>query len=418
MIETGFYSFSMIIWLVITAGIWNLKKYSNDKILGFMVLSLYTFIGIMAFLLVSFNIFSIPEISLFAYIYLLIILIFFLSPFLLKNNFEKKNLVNNLNILYILIAYIYIFSTFIFVIISYPRIIELFSTGGWQSNYFQVQFDELPPIYENRFEWLALIFISYFRLIALVIYFSMMAKRTHSKLRTLLILSISISVFFSAILISSRGMILDFVILFTIMHLFFRNDYSNTYVKKKRRSFLNVILLTAFSVPVYIFLRDVSIDRFSNSYSIYGSVIGSIIGYFGQPPLVFNYGAFNNESMQYGLYSFGELFDLLGFNVALSSSLTNVTWTRGFSTFVSPIFIDFGHIGVIILGLLFFVLFKIILQQKKFMISTVYLIYIFYSYLLQGAFTIGRGYIIRITGYILIFLVLTLFEKLKIKRIT
>jgi oligosaccharide repeat unit polymerase len=160
----------------------------------------------------------------------------------------------------------------------------------------------------------------------------------------------------------------------------------------------------------------VTISRFSTSDIIDTNSIQSLIEYFGQPPLVFNYGVFPITKHTYGIFSFGGILKIFNLDHNVSQSAIGGRWGSGFYTYVGPIYIDFGFIGVLLHAILISRFLIKLLRKKVFSVSSMFLIFLIYQYLLKGAFVIGSNYIIGVLMNLLIYMGIKLIENLKLRE--
>ncbi|MGV2939590.1 O-antigen polymerase [Mesobacillus sp. LC4] len=385
------------------------RSKSNDTSLGLMLLTVYFVISIFSIIIVKNNLMYLPEITFFPFIILLLSYsITFLPFFNSKNNLKVNNVEITYYKVYNYLIFLYIGFSIISIFIYLPHVAELITENNWalQRNMYYDDLADRP--YNNFLERVALNYTSYFRTFAMLIFFIFLKYDYNPKLRSLLLITIVAEISLTAMQNVSRGMIFDFFILFIAMYIFFRKSLSQ---KNKRQ--IRVFFLTLGSIFL-LYSIVVTISRFSESTSFDVNSMRSLIEYFGQSPLVFNYGVFPISMHTYGIYSFGRIFELFGADISYPQASIGGSWGSGFYTYVGLVFIDFGIMGVIIHALFINFVLTYLFRRNKFKVSHLFLIFTIYQYLLKGAFVIGRNYIISLVVYICIFIFLYLLERVKL----
>lgn len=403
--------YSLCLFILFILGL-TLKKIRNNNVnLGLVLLLLYFIISVFSIIIVKFRIMYIPELTLMPFIVLLASYVIIFYPFFSKNNYFD---VENTDIIYYKVydylILVYILCTLIVIKVYLPNIIEVIINNNWAEKRNMIYLGEVGKIYNNIFERLAINYINYFSIFALLIYFIFLKYDCRKKIRTILLICIFICNIFPSIENASRGMIFDFFILFISMYLFFLNAIP----KKIRRNIILFLIVIGSILVVYSVV--VTISRFSVTSELDSNSLKALVEYFGQSPLVFNYGVFPITSHTYGVYSFQNLFSFLGMKDTFSQSDINGGWGYGFYTFVGSVFIDYGIMGVIIHALLLNFILIYLFKRKNFKLSTMYLIFIIYQYLLKGAFVIGRSYIVALTVYIIVYIFIMLIEKVGVSN--
>ena len=200
----------------------------------------------------------------------------------------------------------------------------------------------------------------------------------------------------SAMSQSSRGSIVNIALLLGVLFVFFFNELGN-----KSRIYFSILIFIGF-LAVVPYVVEVTMSRFSDG------AIDSLVSYFGQSPVVFNYGVFDIDKLSFGKYAFGNLFDLGN----ISPSDVGGSWGSGFYTYVGWLYLDWGFIGTIVTASLISWICIRIIRKKTYTVSDIYIVFFVYYSLLQGVFVIGRDYCYNILMTIIIYyFVKVIFDK-------
>jgi oligosaccharide repeat unit polymerase len=230
--------------------------------------------------------------------------------------------------------------------------------------------------------------ISYFYQVAILFYFlSIITKQSKILTQVLFLSSLSYPLYVFAYL--GRDGILFWFFSFYGLFIFFKK-----FMEPKQNYKINRIFLIA-SILGFIGFFIISLSRFGSTSNYEFGFIGSIIDYFGQT--LSNFCALYNAkfSFMYGTYSFTYFVELLGFKQASYelyqyqlSKQKLPSWVWG--TFLRSFYTDFGVIGVYILGIIWFFLFKIkfLMRKNNNFIDLANLVIYFWviQFLFQGVF--------------------------------
>jgi len=406
MIYAVFYCFFLFLMLLVSL---MLKK-KTTFYYGQLPIFVYFLVSFLSILIIKNDLMPIPKVTFFPYLLLIFSNFLILYPFMIpKKSYIEKDLKTNKIFKYFSI--IYILFSFVTIYILFGDAIQLLSIGNWRDNIVNGYLGNNAIQFGNIFQWISINFVNYFRLLATVVFFYTFDNNNKKKnyVRWVLLICIFLTLALVAIYNSSRGLIFNFMLLFVTMMLFFVRDLNKKSVNKIK--FVMVITGIAF---IWYAIK-VTIDRFGIPGNLFQSTIDSISFYFGHSPIVFNYGVTTISSLSYGRFSFGSLFELFGYSNSFNQINVGGSWGMLFYTYAGPIFIDFGPIGVILFSIMLFAIIKHFLK-KRFTLSNIYVVFIILSYILQGAFVIGRNYIIELTANIIIYIALRLFERLNLKR--
>lgn len=357
-----------------------------------LLLIMYSATAILAVAVVGYDLIDHSKISIFGYVFLLSAIFLYFSPFLCNRKFlSSKKVAIRENIGFLIICIVYTICSIITVIKYLPGVKALIQSGDWSMNRNDLYHGDLDFPYDNFFEFVLMNLTDYFRLIVLVISFSSLRNNKHHFIYYAAIIGAVSSLLVSAIYTSSRGTIVNAGLIIISLFLFFVKQYST---KTKRVFILTAICSLAILVP---YLIVVTISRFGD---LDDGGVNSIVAYLGQSPVVFNSGVFTIDKLLYGKNAFGVLF---GYNY--NESMIGGTWDNGFYTFVGWIFIDWGVIGTLLIGIVMAFCLKSVISKKRLFISDVFLIFFYFNTLLTGVFVIGRSYCYNIIASALIYFV-------------
>ncbi len=383
MIYTIFY---FILLFFIT--IFSFSKKCNN--LGKMLLVLYTSVAAIATYAISANIIQLKSINFFPYIYLVLCYLIFFSPFLTKyNKLSVSKLKYRIDNKIMIFAIIYLVCTIITIYVYFPYVLENISSNNWAANRLALYSNGLKQVFSNKVEYYSILFVDYFQILALIVGFLFIKE--NKILGYTLIIGEALTVICSSIYTSSRGTLVDLFVLLIAFYFFFYEG-----LEKKSRKFIYVISSLGLGA-IFPYVVAVTVSRFSSS-----NAGNAIILYLGQAPIVFNAGVFNIFKYSWGSFGFGNLFGLTSFTEANVGG----TWNSGFFTFVGWFYIDWGIIGVLILGIILSIIFKYIINKRNYKLSDIFLIFSYYQFFLKGVFVIGRSYCFTILATLLIYVFL------------
>lgn len=366
---------------------------TKQNLMGKMLWLLYTIVGVCSVIAMKKGLLH-TDVTIFPYMFLILIYLIVFFPFLDKSiNFNVKKLTSEINIKYLIFIYIFIFAGLITISYYIPLVKQLMISGAWNENRNNLYSGNFHFSF-TWYQYYALQFVEYTKLLGMVLGFLILRSGKRSALGLTAIIISCISTILSAMYQSSRGAIVNVVLLLFAMLLFFYREMSDN---KKR---LIIICLLLGIVMVIPYMIEVTISRFSS-----GGAFDSLLNYFGQPPVVFNYGVIPIKKHLFGTYAFGNLFGIEPINPADIGGL----WGSGFYSFVGWLFIDWGYIGTILLSILISFFTRLIIAKKKYDIADVFLLFFIYYTLLQGVFVIGQDYCYNILMSIIIYILVKVF---------
>lgn len=366
---------------------------TKRNLMGKILWMLYTFVGVVSVVAVQKGLLQM-EVTLFPYLFLIVIYLIVFFPYLDKSiNFNVEKLTSKINVKYLIFIYIFIFTGIITIIYYIPLVKQLIISGEWIQNRNDLYSGTFRFTY-TWYQYFALQFVGYTKLLGMIVGFVILRSGEKSMLGLTAILVGCISSILSAMYQSSRGAIVNIILLTFVMVLFFYKELSNN---KKR--FVVICLLVGI-VLIIPYVIDVTISRFSSE-----GAFDSLLSYFGQPPIVFNYGVTPINKYLFGTYALGNLFGMK----PISPSDIGGLWGSSFYSFVGWLFIDWGYIGTLLVSLLISFITYLIIIKKKYDIADVFLLFFIYYTLLQGVFVIGQDYCYNIIVSIIIYAIVKIF---------
>lgn len=359
--------------------IYWLKRRKTDA--GLILLAVYSAIAIAC----VFNYASNPHVwklQLWSFIYLFIIVILFFRPYFFDSNtlYQKlyvrnKQILKFVTFLYILLAYIAIFY-------SINQAIENIKLGAWLFIRNQLYANEIE-LYTNQLDRVSKIISGYLRPVAIILFFYYLTNKELKKIWLIIFgLSIIGPLTITAINTASRGLLVNLAVSLFIGYMIFRKG-----IPKSTKKVLVIVSLILIFLALSFSMAVID-SRFGESQR--GS---SLLSYFGQSMLNFNYGLTDSiRKFGNGKYFLDWFLPLFGIDQINMNSL-GTHFGTGFFTFVGAWYIDFGPVGTFLIALLLpLIISRIFRYKSKVDIADLY-IYMFYlEYLIMGVFVIGRGY--------------------------
>ena len=321
-----------------------------------------------------------------------------------KRHSENAEFDVDINILRIF-AIVYIFLTFFAIATYWPHVKELLISQEWGANR-DYRYDNEFVVANNIFEWIGINSMKYLSVPAIMTYFILECKNEYSGVRYALLFAIIIGNFMRAMDDSSRGIILDFFLL--LVSAFFA--FSRWMPKRNKRKLY--MLFGTLGVVALIFGIAVTTSRFDKRSAEFGenSSFGSLIYYFGQSPVVFNNNVSHADNPLLGLHMFGVFFPFLGIPDTFSQALTGTWWSTWFYTYVGYFYVDYGLLGtIIIIVCLSYCIYRLT-DKQNISLSSLCILFYFYSFIQKGLFVIGRTYIIEYAIYAVIIILIKLTE--------
>ena len=389
-----FYSIFLLIFLLVSV-------FKRTNALGLLLVIIYFAVSLFSIYLIkndTLNELDVSEIRMWPYILMVFSYLLCFYPFLQKRRpLDTKKIISiNDNGFFIFFLYLYTFLSFIRVIMEVPNIILIVKEGNWAETYTLGS----NQVYSTIIGQYIMMFVSYFRLIAIVIAFCFLTDKNRTNKRNWLLPTLTMifalgTGFFGAISSASRSLMFDVALTFFAVVIFFFKKFS----KNQKILFSSIGIIGAL-VFVILMLR-ISDSRFSSR----GTLI-YLFSYLGQAPTCFNSQlATKINTFMFGEYAFGGLVGITSFD----PSTIGGTWGTHFYTYVGYLYIDWGPFGTIVISLIICLILFATIKKEKYYVSDVFLIFVIYQFLLNGTFVIGRGYILSLIVNLIIFLFIKLF---------
>lgn len=363
--------------------------------LGILLWGLYALIAFFACICVSKGWFSkYLNTDILPYAFLVLVYVISFAPFLSKDEFKGEKFASELPLQFRWFAYAYIFAAGVTIALYIIPVKNLIVSGRWYENIEDMYAGNIVFPYRNIIEYLCIQFAGYLRLLAIVLGFSFLRTKEDIKIGLLLVGAAVISGALGALYISSRGTLINILLLTVSVFIFFFDQY-DLKTRKGIMAILGLVLLTI--IP---FFSSITVSRFSSD-----EATSSVLQYLGQAPIVFSGGVSGITQYGYGINGFGTFF-----NQRVSQAEIGGSWGSGFYTFVGWIFLDWGPIGTLILvSIISYILWNII-SKDKYELSDLFLIFFIYYTLLQGVFVIGRAYCYQIVMALVVYVFLKIFS--------
>lgn len=334
------------------------------------------------------GIIQIEQTTIWGYMLLIIAYLLFFRPWMNSKkivNFNKTDYskINNFKPF----CYVYIFASIVTIYVYFTRISAYIKSGNWSMIRFQHYQGETERVYSNIFEQYCILISLYLFLLAVLVGMLMLKKKRNSILAYAMLASAVISNIMQALYVAGRGSIFEELLLVIAIFLFVMKGI------KKQKTFIMISLLVALAVVIVPIIMSISESRFSNDSE------NEFLRYFGESPVVFNNNVATIEWPAMGKMCLSTFFD-----TGFSQVEIGGTWGVRFFTFVGYIYIDWGFIGVFLLGGFFgCYFFNRLIRKKTYRISDLYLLFFYYQTLLKGGLVIGRSYLTTVVYTIIIY---------------
>lgn len=388
-----------IVYVAYSLHLWNKQKTISIYLL---LVLMYTFTSVMCFLYAYSNPKTYPNIDIIPFVYLFATLLVFLLPI--------KKMPANINILSVkneskinYLAYLCIALAFYDVATSFAHSSELIQSGAWNELRNQTYTDaESVVLYDNQYQRLAKNILSYLQPLILAYTFYQLTKpKIRVIFTTFLFLSILLPSFIAAVNDASRGMVVSLIIKLVIAYLLFKDV-----IPKERKKYIFsgfVIALILFS----IYLIAVTVSRFDDD-----GAKDSIFFYFGHSMLAFNDGLFDKlEYYAYGKKFFGYFIDMFGGNSYFDTTKAGSTCSGAFVTFIGSLYIDFGSIGTIVVGIIAYNIMKPFFCKKNMLLSDTIFVIFYASTMANGIFVSPNNRALTWLMIFIVYLITRKFEK-------
>ena len=365
----------------------------------------YVVVGIMAVICIQKKYVLYSNVRLWPYFLLLYSYIVCLFPFCArKNKDETRTEIYINNDFANAFAIVYIICSVITVLVYLPYVLELLKNRNWSENRDYMYANDVI-LTNNIFQSLAVNLTAYLQIPAMIISFDQICKNNSSTLRKILLLSVTACTVVRALYGSSRGILLDYILLMLAVFLFF---YKHLPRRKKKQL---ILLFISASVVALLYAIEVTDSRFSER-SEFGdnSSSGSLVWYFGQAPVVFNNIISRAKQPLLGKYEFGKILSTFGFRDPYIQAETGVNWKTYFYTYVGYFYLDWGAFGTLLIIPCIAYSIHRLLQSHSFQLSTLYALFFYCSFLQKGAFVIGRTFSLELLVFLIVYVAMKMFE--------
>ena len=382
---------------VIALIIYSFKRRKIDC--GFILLATYVFVAVIGLMLFA----SEPSewhLRLWPFIYLFVICMMFFRPFFFDSDklYERLKKPNTK-----------VLSIFCLIYIICSLISIYYGIGSATKNIADAAFNEAyadnavgdTVYYTNQFERFSKIFAQYLLPVATLTVFYYLTLQNVKPLRIILLaLAVILPTFVSSIIIGNRSMIVQLLILVMICYFIFHREIS------KKRKYIIMIPSIIFIVLVFVLLSSVTISRFGEEGST------SVFYYLGHSMLTFNYGITDTiHSYSNGKYFFSWFIDAFGGNSTIDFSKLGTHFIGAFSTFVGPLYVDFGPIGTFIIALLAPAFLTLFFRHKKHIdIANIYMYAFSLNYITYGVLVVSYGTSLNWMMAFIIYCILKMFK--------
>ncbi|MBS5111745.1 MAG: oligosaccharide repeat unit polymerase [Coprobacillus cateniformis] len=405
--STYIYSIVYSIMLFILL-MFNIYKRKNK--MGIFLLLVYFIISLFLLIAIKFEIIDQTGVKLLPYLFLILCYVIFFSPFLTTDkNLNCDKFSYGIDKKSTIFSWFYISCSFITIKCFLPSVLSILASGNWMGNRTLTYTGEITFPYSNIIEYISINVTEYLSILAILIGISFLRNKKNTKLGIMVLSSVFISMLLRCLYSSARGPLLQMLLFLLSIYFFFYKE-----INIKNRIIINRLVIIGCCLIVPLMLNITNARFGSGSFESKGmwkfdgkfsSSTNSLIFYFGHAPLVFNNGVSIMNGFALGKFGFGKLLGL----PSISQIDYGGNWGTSFFTFVGWLYIDWGPIGVILIGIIFATFFRFIIKKRRYDLADAYLILFYYQTLLYGVFVIGSGYIFNILIAVATYIFLKIF---------
>ena len=301
------------------------------------------------------------------------------------------------------IAFFYILLAIFDCATSFAHTEELVRSGMWNELRDQTYTDaESVVLYDNQYQRIAKNLLGYLKPLILPLTFYQLTKPKVNKFLLVgLILSIVVPSFMAAAADASRGMIVNVIVQLTISYLLFRS-----FIPKERKKYVYYAGI-AIAILFAAYLISVTVSRFGNE-----EAVDSLYFYFGHSMLAFNDGVFGEMNYYgWGRKFFDYFIGLFGGDPNFNSTKAGCTCGGAFVTFIGSLYMDFGPIGTVIVGLLAAKLMMTFFTKRILLLSDTVIIIFYTSTIANGIFVSPKGRALSWAMVLLVYFITRKIEK-------
>ena len=194
-------------------------------------------------------------------------------------------------------------------------------------------------------------------------------------------------------------------------------------LQKLSKRIKRILLIGAIVIAIVAinFVLGVTVSRTANNQSGNNLVLQNICFYLGHAPIIFSklFGSLNDFA--YGQFTIGRLLNhFFGFSYDIAAIKQQLGYPSVlnylFSTYLFPIYADFGSIGCVLFFSLSSFLMKKVIKEPKIRLSTVFLFSYYVNFFITGNFVISSLEFASTITTVFIFLVFRLLENIIIQK--
>ena len=361
---------------------WKIWRKTRFLTIEMLLVLLYSFTAIMCFVFACQSPKTYPNIELLPFLYLFCTLLIFLQPVSKMSNATQSIVVKNESMLKY-IAYFYILLAIFDCATSFAHTEELIQSGMWNELRDQTYTDaESVVLYDNQYQRIAKNLLGYLKpLILPLTFFQLTKPKVNKILLVSLFMSIVAPSFIAAAADASRGMIVNVIVQLIISYLLFR-----PFIPENRKKYVyygGIVMCVLFAS----YLITVTISRFGEE-----DASDSLYFYVGHSMLAFNDGVFGEMNYYaWGRKFFDFFIDFFGGDSSFNATKAGCTCAGTFVTFIGSLYMDFGPIGTIIVGLIAAKLMMPFFAKRNLLLSDTVIIIFYSSTIANGIFVSPRG---------------------------
>lgn len=342
----------------------------NKSLLGIIIISLYFIISIGCFITLNNNERVYIELSLWPFIYFIIIFAIQCFPFYRDYHLANKFIVKNTKAINIF-ADIFLIISILYVILFFNKVVNNLISGEWLYTYIEVHEDNVV-LYNNLYERIVLNFVSYVKLPMLIYAFYAYSHRIQYKRGIMLLIMPFIVSLMGSISSASRAglflVALQYLSCYVVFYKFFNTKFKKTLT----------LLLFAFIAIALTVALSITWSRFGEENN---SWLGSYFGnsYFTAHNLIRNTIQYSN-----GSYFFGGICELFG--IPKQNAICSIDNGLAFTTLIGVRFSDFGFIGTIIYAFIGMGLVDFLTRRRTIDLGDIFIILYYYQNIAIGVF--------------------------------
>lgn len=341
---------------------WSRIKRMNVG-LFILLITAISHIGMIPYFFILKNIgsYEILNLSLVPFVFLYLMIILGLHPFIIRKRILKADMGRNERILFH-------FSVLIIIIAIEPlleNVILYFTSHHVYSDIYDEKRSEELNIYSDIGGRLMNI-TRYVTVLSTILLFYYLSNFKKNKYIILGLSIVQLNYFLNAINTASRGAIVSQMFMCILCFLIFYNTYSKKLLTKIKK--YSPLLL----IPFFLFLYSISVSRYDSSKKTTRNFDGFILLYLSEGPLKFNSQMWDGNHNTNGDVNLNFFKYLLGYDTYTTYESRDEHYTRingrrieQFYTYVGDFVSDFGVFGAFVVCVLLFFLSRKLLGRDK-----------------------------------------------------